>query len=197
MISATTGPSIQMQEPQGSGIKYPSAASDLSKDSTCASQSKNLAKHKKTDQLSAYHLYLLSYTMEHLAECLECTNLDVEASYDTSLISHRERRISNLMFSRKPPHAAADPPLSPGDRETLGEIRSDLKLEAAGSALSDAEIVDLALQLLRRDLNRGLEAEVLEEVRRETDYRHWCASIDGVHEGVVPAGSLRRDGGSE
>lgn len=195
MISAATGLSIQIRGVRSSGSKYPSGSSDLSKDSAPISQKKNLAKHKKTDQLSAYHLYLLSYTMEHLAECLECTNLDVEAGFDTSLISHRERRISNLMFSRKPPHSAADPPLSPGDIETLGEIRSDLKLEGTGSTLSDSEIVDLALQLLRRDLDRGLEAEVLEEVRRETDYRQWCASIDGVHEGVVPAGSLRPDGG--
>ena len=135
--------------------------------------------------------------MEHLGKRLECTYQDVEVSIHTSLFGRNERRHWNLMFSWKPQPASAEPPLSSGDLETLGEIRSDLELQGKKTSLSDAEIIDLAMRLMRRDIDRGLETEVFEELWREADYRQWCASIDGMGLNGDPAGSLREDGDSK
>lgn len=196
MISATAVLRNTNARVAGSGIMYPPAAVGFQRiELLRTKEERSSASRKRTNYPPTS--YLLSYTMEHLAECFDCTNQDVEAGIDTSLFSHRERRLSNLMFSRKRQNGSADPPLFSGDIDTLGEIRSDLELQGKHTSLSDSEIVDLALRLMRRDLRRGLEAEVLEEVRREADYRQWCASIDGVPEKFVPADSLPRNGGSK
>ena len=60
-------------------------------------------------------------------------------------------------------------------REALDDIRSDWVACGLGEAPSDREIVSVALHLMQSEIDAGLGDEVVEELRREIDYRHWCA----------------------
>jgi len=58
--------------------------------------------------------------------------------------------------------------VSPQDIEVLEEL-------AVECGRTFNEIVEIALQRLRWELNSGRQDEVVEEVRQEIDYRQWCA----------------------
>lgn len=60
--------------------------------------------------------------------------------------------------------------------EALDEIRSDWTAYGRGEAPSDSEIVTVALRLMQMEIDAGLGDEVLKDVRREVNYRRWCAT---------------------
>lgn len=89
-------------------------------------------------------------------------------------------------------------PLSPQELETIDEIRTILKDRVRKNTLSDTEILEFALRLLRRDIGGCLEAEVLEELKCEIDYRHWCRRAErSAAADCAPAGPLPGNGGSK
>ncbi len=60
--------------------------------------------------------------------------------------------------------------------EALDEIRSGWTARGLGESPSDGEIVSVALHLMLLEIDAGLGDEVLEDLRREVDYRRWCAA---------------------
>ena len=90
-----------------------------------------------------------------------------------------------------PCHSCRDEPRlqeSDYDREAIDDIRSDWAARGLGEPPSDREIVSVALHFMQAEIEAGLGDEVMEDVRREVEYRHWCAAIDDapavpIHEG--------------
>lgn len=77
-----------------------------------------------------------------------------------------------MVFRKQAP---ADEYLLPsGDREILESIKAELELRSGHRTHDDRDIIDLALRLLQKDLDSSSASEVVEEVRREMLYRHWC-----------------------
>ena len=76
-----------------------------------------------------------------------------------------ESRIEECRFRDEEYHSGA-----------LDEIRSDWAACGLGEAPSDREIVGAALHLMQLEIDAGLGDEVLEDLRREVEYRRWCAA---------------------
>lgn len=64
--------------------------------------------------------------------------------------------------------------------EALEEIRSEWTACGLGAAPSDREIVSVALHFMQIEIDAGLEDEVLEDLRREVEYRRWCAANESA-----------------
>lgn len=74
--------------------------------------------------------------------------------------------------------------LSGGNAERLEEIRA-IWYSRAGLSPHDLELIHLALTRLERDLRSERRGEVIEEIRREVDYREWCDRVTA--ESNIPA----------
>ena len=73
---------------------------------------------------------------------------------------------------------SARPILSPGDVDAIEDIRIEWEQHRSGCAPCYREIIDIALRRMRQDLDSGggeVVGEVMEDLRREIGYRHWCA----------------------
>jgi hypothetical protein len=73
-------------------------------------------------------------------------------------------------------------------REALDEIRSDWAACGLGEAPSDREIVSVALHLMQSEIEAGLGDELVEELRREIDYRRWCATSESAPAAPITEG---------
>lgn len=80
-----------------------------------------------------------------------------------------------MLFRKSRQELFRDPELSSADVEAMEQIRS-LWQRVMNGIPSYREIIDLALRNLERDLQSPRRGEVVQDLRREIAYRHWCAA---------------------
>jgi hypothetical protein len=84
--------------------------------------------------------------------------------------------LRRLMFAPLPTKPLASKSvLSPDEVRALEEIVVECDSQVPGRSRNVHEIIEIALQRLRRDLDSGFEDEIIEDLQREIDYRLWRA----------------------
>lgn len=84
-------------------------------------------------------------------------------------------RLEPMLFRKSHQELFQNPELSPAEVEAIEEIRF-LWQRVMDGIPNYREIIDLALRNLQRDLESPLRSEVVQELRREIEYRRWCGA---------------------